>query len=323
MTVPIRWTRPGWRRSWPATAAAILALGACSTPAETSADNAPRHTITDASGRQIQIPVAPRRVVALSEQDLDAALALGAPVVGTVNGRGQRTPPRYLGTRTKGIAVVGEITTPSLDKIYDVEPDLILAGGVSDQNLLNSLAKAAPTVVTYRLATDWKTAFALQSNVLAKTEAAASVRAAYSTKLATVRTALGRNANATVSIVRWNPTGPTVMQTGQFASLVLSDAGLRRPATQQEPGFSHSAPLSLESLSKIDADWIFFGTLTPTGKATEALHAAQATPAFQQLNAVRAGRVVPVDGSLWTSRGGPLAAVEVLNNVTAALTRAT
>ena len=39
------------------------------------------------------------------------------------------------------------------------------------------------------------------------------------------------------------------------------------------------------------------------------------TPAFRELTAVKNGRVIPVDGSLWTSLGGPLAALRILDDV--------
>ena len=99
-----------------------------------------------------------------------------------------------------------------------------------------------------------------------------------------------------------------------FASQVLAEVGLKRPAHQADlNGEAHSPPLSLERLSQIDGDWIFLGTLNPDGDA--ALKAAMENPAFQQLDAVRNGRLVLVDGSLWTSAMGPLAALQILDTV--------
>nr|MBP9661458.1 ABC transporter substrate-binding protein [Aeromonas sp.] len=39
------------------------------------------------------------------------------------------------------------------------------------------------------------------------------------------------------------------------------------------------------------------------------------TPAFQQLNAIKGKRFGAVDGSLWTSTGGPQAALKVIDDV--------
>ena len=88
-----------------------------------------------------------------------------------------------------------------------------------------------------------------------------------------------------------------------------------RPEQQREPGFTHSQALSLESLDLLDADWLVVGTLAGTGEAADALNQARDTPAFQQLGAVQSGQMAPVDGSLWTSVGGPLAAMQVIDDV--------
>ena len=69
--------------------------------------------VIDANGQSQSVPDAPRRVVVLSELDLDSALTLGVQPVGTVNGRGQSTLPRYLLDKAgKEIAVVGEADRP-------------------------------------------------------------------------------------------------------------------------------------------------------------------------------------------------------------------
>lgn len=282
-----------------------------------SARGAETRRVTDATGTVVEIPTAPARVVALSEQDLDGALALGVTPVGTVNGRGQSTPPTYLGDRVKGLAVVGDVAKPATDKLVAADPDLILAGSVTDTQILADLRKLAPTVVTYQPETDWKTAFRTLGDVLGRGAAATTWLADYDRRAVAAKARFGANAGARVSIVRWNPQGPGVMQTGHFASLVTADLGLTRPAAQQEPGYAHSAPLSLENLSTLDGDWLFLGTLNADGK--KALDAARANPAYQQLTVVRNNRVVGVDGTVWTSRGGPLAALRVVDDVTTAL----
>jgi iron complex transport system substrate-binding protein len=143
--------------------------------------------------------------------------------------------------------------------------------------------------------------------------------ARYVTRVQEVRARLGRNGTAEVSITRWNPQGPAYMLNDSFAARVLADIGLKRPAAQQQPGVGHSPPLSLEQIGLIDADWLFLGTLSPEGDAVAALETAKAHPLFQQLRAVRAGHVVPVDGSQWTSLGGPLAALAILDQVAQAM----
>ena len=305
------------RRAAGALAACALALTGCGDTAEPAAATGATRTVTDATGTAVAVPLAPRRVVALSEQDLDGALALGVTPVGTVNGRGQTTPPAYLGEKIAGITVVGDVAKPAMDALVPVAPVLILAGGTTDAQILADLRKLAPTVVTYKPADDWKTALRALADTLGLTDAATAWLADYDRQAADARTAFRSNAGAEVSIVRWNPQGPGVMQTGHFASSVAADLGLKRPAGQQEPGFAHSEPLSLENLSRADGDWLFLGTLNPAGK--QALEAARTSAAYRALKAVRSNRVMPVDGTVWTSRGGPAAALLVIRDIRTAL----
>lgn len=306
---------PTWRAAAVTLAtAAALALSACGGTEDAEGnDAAANRAVTDVTGAQVQVPVEPKKVVALSEQDLDGLLALGVKPAGTVNGRGQQAPPAYLGDLTAGITIVGTVAEPAMDAINDLEPDLILAGGVADEQRLAALRDIAPTVVTYKPEDDWKTAFKKTADSVNRAAAAETWLADYDTKAAEAKTAIAAHAGESASIIRWNPDGPVVMLKDSFASLVVQDAGLVRPDTQQDPGFAHTDVLSLENLDKADGDWIFASTLQP-GSA-EALTEAKETPAFAALGAVKAERFVEVDGTLWTSRGGPLGALKVLEDL--------
>lgn len=276
-------------------------------------------TVVDANGASVTVPDRPQRPLVLSELDLDALLALKLVPVGTVKGRGQDTAPRYLGANAAKVALVGNFGAPVLDRIIAQQPDLILAGGVPDPELLAQLKRIAPTVVSYKANEDWKTAFERISRIVNRPQQHAEFMSAYQKRADQVRARLGKQAEATVSIVRWNPQGPAYMLKDSFASLVLADLKLKRPVSQQQPGVAHTQPLSLEALDRIDGDWLFVGTLAPAGQATEAMNAARQSPAFRQLRAVQLQRMVTVDGSLWTSMGGPLAALAVLDDVDRAM----
>lgn len=122
--------------------------------------------VIDANGQPQSVPDAPRRVVVLSELDLDSALTLGVQPVGTVNGRGQSTLPRYLLDKAgKEIAVVGDLDNPNLETLIDLEPDLILTGQTKPE-LLALLKEIAPTVVTGNWGEPWKTVFGRSADAM-------------------------------------------------------------------------------------------------------------------------------------------------------------
>ncbi|MDM5091689.1 ABC transporter substrate-binding protein [Aeromonas rivipollensis] len=277
--------------------------------------------VLDANGQSQTVPDDPQRVVVLSELDLDSALTLGVQPVGTVNGRGQGTLPRYLLDKAgKAIQVVGDLDNPNLEKLIDLEPDLILTGQTKPE-LLALLQEIAPTVVTGNWGEPWKTVFNRSAQVMNKEAEAKAFLARYDARLAQARSKLAKHQGEQVSIVRWNPKGPSYMHGGTFASSVVNEMGLARPAHQIGDKSPHSPALSLESLNLLDGDWLVVGTLSASGDAVDAMKQAEQTPAFQQLGAIKGKRFGAVDGSLWTSTGGPQAALRVIEDVEGLLSK--
>mgnify|MGYP003576629551 CR=1 FL=1 len=293
---------------------AVLLAGLLALPAY-----ADTRQVTDAMGNTVTVPEAPQRVITLSEIDLDTALTLGVTPVGTINGRGQAAPPRYLdGKLPAGIEVVGDIDNPNLETLLELEPDLILTGPVKPEQLA-ILNEIAPTVITFNWARPWQESMQRTAQALNKEAEAKAVLERYRARVEAARQRLAAHQGETLSIVRWNPKGPSYMFKDAFASTVAEDVGLLRPAHQQDRGHTHSMALSLESLELLDADWLVIGTLATSGEAVEAMNQAEQTPAFRQLSAIQAKRFGAVDGSLWTSLGGPMAALQVIEDIEALL----
>ncbi len=271
------------------------------------------HPVIDAAGRTVSVPLKPLRVLALGEFDLDTLLALEMPPVGTTNGRGQTGVPNYLQHKAKDIASVGAFAQPNMDKIIAAQPDLIVTSVIRDPQIIAQLERIAPVLITTKTGSDWKTAFNQMATLLGKEAQAKQFLAQYQARVAEL--SLHIKPAQTISIVRWDPKGPGFMLKDAFASLVVQDLGLTRPAGQRQAGANHSKPLSLEALTEIDADWLFIGTLSPAGDAAATLKTVQTAPAFKNLHVVKNQQVRIIDGSLWTSTGGPLAALAVLDDV--------
>ena len=323
-------------------ALAALVAGACSpsqsTPASSTGPMSTAATetrmVTDASGQEVALPLEPTRVVTLSEPTTDNALALGITPVGAVSGRGQAGVAAYLADRAGDVPILGSVGTPNLEAVGAAHPDLILVDGTSvksdDTDTLNALKQIAPVFYTARSGDDWRETFTRTADALGVTDEASTKLADFDAHVAAVSSCLndGGYLDQTYSVVRWQGDSAGLILKELPAGQALSALGMKRPANQDRNGEGHSEPVSLENIDQIDADWIFFGTLGKSsvnnpsaGGATgveaseAALAEARASVGFDSLAAVRAGHVIPVDGSLWTSTGGYLLMEGIVANI--------
>lgn len=292
-------------------------------------------TVVDAQGTEVLVPAQPQRVVTLSEPTLDGVLALGETPVGTVSGRGQSGAPAYLEDLAGEVPILGGVAQPNFEEIGKARPDLILVDGTSLNNnpeAIEILRKIAPVVYTGNAGADWRENFSLTAEALGMQVEGEQVLSDYDAHVAEVAAGLDAYADSTFSIVRWQGSSAALILNELPPGQALVDLGLKRPQHQDRRGRGHSEPVSLENLAEIDADYMFFGSLggssvgnpdaggnADVSGAELAFDEATAAPGFTDLQAYRNGNVILVDGSLWTSTGGPLLMTRVVDAVAKAL----
>ncbi|ROO28482.1 ABC transporter substrate-binding protein [Salinisphaera orenii MK-B5] len=267
----------------------------------------------------IEIDGTPERVVTLHEGALDAAVALGTTPVAAVATRGGDGVARYMDGRVDDIAIVGTARETHIEAVVAQRPDVILAAATLPESQYRLLSNIAPTVVPKgsNFAPDaWQAHTRLYARALNATDRAEALINNFDTRTAAIATQVPEAAEATLA--RWMPQGPLVMADIIFASRVLAAAGFTvNDAGVVAEGRPHSDPLSLENLDRIDSDWLFLATLNADGE--NALAQARSSPGFERLDVVQRDRVVAVDGQLWTSASGPIAANAILDDIAAAL----
>lgn len=129
--------------------AALFTLGACgatsntndSAAKESSATEAKTITVTDSNG-SIEVPKNPKKVVVFDNGSLDTIDALGEGE--TVVGAPTKNLPEYLSDYKK-VESAGGIKEPDLEKINELQPDLIIISG-RQQDYQEKLSKIAPTM---------------------------------------------------------------------------------------------------------------------------------------------------------------------------------
>ena len=176
------------------------------------------------------IKSAPSKVVILSTGQLDGVLSLGIVPVGAATAGDADLVPSYLKTKFSDksaeldkIAKVGKRTDPDVEAIANLKPDLILINNTNKKDeLYESLAKIAPTVVTEGTGINWKQDFLLIAAALGTTEKAEKL-----------------------------------MEESSFVGSICADASLARPAAAQVE--KTSIDLSSEQLDQADGDYPFYG----------------------------------------------------------------
>ncbi|MDF5820788.1 iron-siderophore ABC transporter substrate-binding protein [Corynebacterium felinum] len=307
-------------------------LVACTnTPStQTTGDGATR-IVKDIEDNDVEVPATPERIVTLSEPTLDGVLALGLTPIGAVAGRGQQDIPNYLKEAGHDIPIFGSVAQPNFEVIGAAKPDLILVDGTSVNNnppVLEALRAIAPVVYTGYAGGDWKDNLRLTADAVNKKEEGEKIIANYAKHAEEVSKKLGDYKDSTFSVVRWQGTNGSLILNELPAGRALLDVGLKRPASQDRRGRGHSEPVSLENLKDLDADYMFFGTLGGSSvsnqqaggdadheAAVKAIEQAKKLPGFTDLVAFQSQHIIPVDGSVWTSTGGPLLMHRIIDDI--------
>lgn len=296
------------------------------------ADGTEIRVIEDVNYEPVAVPAQPQRVVTLSEPTLDGALALGVVPVGSVNGRGQSTMPNYLLDLAEGIPQVGSVAQFNFEAIAALEPDLILtyASGGNNPESVAIMEQIAPVYYVGYAGADWRTTFTNVANALNRGDQATQVLAEFDSLAADVGDRLvdAGYGDATFSIVRWQGSNASLILKELPPGMALEELGLQRPPAQDREGRGHSEPISLENLADADADYMFFGTLggssvdnpvaggsADISGAEQAFAEAEGVPGFRDLQAYRNDAIILVDGSLWTSTGGPILMTRIVEFV--------
>ncbi|MBT2596135.1 ABC transporter substrate-binding protein [Arthrobacter sp. ISL-72] len=287
---------------------ALLATTACGAPAaSTEASSAPAEsagfplTMEHTMG-STTIGTVPKRVVALDPSYIDAALLLGADLVGYVQYRQDPKAPfaPYLGDvakATKDSVNVGTLAEPNLEKILELEPDLIVSAKVRHEALYPQLSKIAPTIFSVSTGPTWKENVVFLGEALGKKDKAEELVKAYEDRAQKVGAEiLAKKPDATYSLIRFTG-GDTarLYSSKSFIGEIMTDMSIPRPKDAPDSEKEIFVPLSSEQILQGDAGLVMVSAFTPAGaegdKAREQQAKFQSNPLWERLE----GDVIDVD----------------------------
>ncbi|MFJ8858604.1 ABC transporter substrate-binding protein [Streptomyces sp. NPDC102451] len=288
-----------------------------------SSSDSKTHTVATAMGN-IEVPVAPKRVVVLDTAELDSALTLGVTPVGATHAGTESGYLSYLPKeKVAGIKDVGEMMTPNLEAVAGLKPDLILTSKLRHGDAYGELSKIAPTVMTENTGYPWKENFQVHANALGKVPAAEKVIADYQAHTGEVTEALGGKEKAAateVNMVRFVE-GADIRIYGHknYIATILADVGLGRPAIVDKAKDGFSYDVSPEKIDQADTDVIFHSTYGDAKKSKQTQTVGSGL--WKNMGAVKAGKVFPVDDELWIQGIGYTAADRILDELQADLAK--
>lgn len=266
-------------------------------------------TIQHAMGTT-QITGTPQRVVVLTNEGTDMALALGVTPVGAVKSWQGEPYYDYLEAQLTDVPIVGDEFQPNFEKIVALKPDLIIGSKVRQEQVYDRLSAIAPTVFSATLGATWKDNLQLYAQALNREAKAAALLTDWNQRVAAFKEQL-RDDPPTVSLVRFLPGTARIYYEKSFPGQIVAEVGLPRPPEQQKDEFA--APIGLESIANVEADYLFYFIYNEGNNKGEALKNQWFNhPLWQNLEVVQNERVYAVSDAEWTSSSGILAANQVL-----------
>ena len=256
------------------------------------------------------VPNNPQRIIMLNH--LDNALVLGIKPVGAVTVEGTKKFDSLLPQQTKGIESIGLRGEPSLEKIIQLKPDLIMSSYPKKNYQL--LSAIAPTVLfddSDKAYKNWKDRFRAYANALGKTQAANEILNTYQQRVAEFGRAMGdRLSNTQVSLVNFYAIYVRIYFKQFFGGQILEEVGLSRPPAQDRDRWK--IDLALEAIPQMVGGDAIFLMLGNHDRAK--LEQYTSHPLWTNLEAVRQGKVYEVDSEVW---GGdtPVAANMLLDDL--------
>jgi iron complex transport system substrate-binding protein len=262
---------------------------------------------------EVRVPLHPQRIAALGNVPLEAALALGFKPVGVATWGGHGTvsgPPPYIkGEGIEDIENIGQEGQPNLEKLLALKPDLILGESYYDK-IYNQLQQIAPTVL-HEWTPTWKSLFRSYAEALGKTTEVENIVNDYDRRIAQFKQQMGdRLKRTTVSVIQFEPGQVRLYMHDSYNGRILQDLGLPRPRSQDKDKWTEL--ISIERIPDADGDVIF---VAQADREATLYRQFASNPMWQQLRAVKSGRVYEADFDYWMGGGGPISINLVLDDL--------
>lgn len=300
----------------------VLTLVACSNGSGKNSSSSQDNTVTiKTSTGNSKVSKNPKKIVVLDYGVVDTIRALGKE--DSIVGLPTDSLPSYLSDfkNKKGITNVGNLKEVNLEKIAELEPDLIILSGRT-QSQMEEFKKIAPTIYFETSTKDYWSSVKTNIQELAKVFGDESEETA-KTKISEIDQIVKKAQEAnkdtqstalTVMLNEGNLAG--VSPEGRF-SFIYNSLGFK-PTSLEIPnesngGANHGFSLSFESVNQVNPDFIFVvdRTLAIGGDDTQNSDILN-NSLLQETNAGKNGHIVTLTSDLWYLSGGGLESTKLM-----------
>ncbi len=256
--------------------------------------------VTDILKRSVQIGQAPSRIVTLLPTATETLYQVGGTAIGRDSS--SKFPEAVLTLPT-----VGSAYNPSIEAVAALNPDLIIIEALSQAQLIPALTKLGVPVIAVRAASvdDVYNSLTLIGKIIDKNDVAAQAITQIKTRIEAVKNTTRTSKNVLILISDANRNIYAAKSTSYPGTLaeLLNQTNLAAsiPDSGPYPGFGlFTAELAATS----NPDIIF--TISPAPAPAPKLSTTLAqVPGFNQMNAVKNGKVKELDPVLFLQAQGP------------------
>lgn len=278
-----------------------------STPAEETGTVTVVHTLGET-----EVPKNPKNVVVMDFGILDSMDALGIEVAGLpLSG----TVPEYLSAyqNEEVYTNVGSLKEIDLEKIFEIEPELIIIGA-RQASYYEELSKIAPTVQLSVDASDYMNSFTTSMNYLGEIfgkeeEVAAKLEAVQASMKEIAEKAASKDVNGLV--VLSNGDAFSVYGKGSRFGIIHNEFGIK-PVDETIEVSTHGQNASFEYIVEQNPDYLFIVDRTAVTGGEGSATALFDNELIQSTDAYKNGHVIYLDPVVWYSAGGGFTSTEIM-----------
>ncbi|MEO1772837.1 ABC transporter substrate-binding protein [Candidatus Enterococcus ferrettii] len=292
---------------------ALVGLTACGQAGTTdsSSGESATHQLKDAQDHKVDIPEKPKRVIASYLEDYLVALD-EKPVAQWTVGKGSIQD--YLQDRLEDIPTIN-YDLP-YEEVLKYEPDLLLIGSNAtvEGGKYDEYAKIAPTyVVKNGESVTWEEQLEEIGKVFNKEDKAKQVEEDYQTLVNQTKKDMSDKIDGKSAAVLWvtNNSAFMVAENRSSGRLLYGDLGFEVPTLTKEvsnKATSDWSAVSLESLSQLDADYLFLVNSDEGAAMFE-------DPLWQNIPAVKNKQLYEFGPETSWLYNGPIAYTKMLENI--------